>query len=188
MCTLSKVEGVSRAEAMKKQEKIFFVDNLTAELTSAKAFVLVNFAGLGVKPQQELKKRLKEVGAKMIVVKNTLFKRAGQTAKIDPEILKDTVLQGQTALIMSQDDPIAFIQILGKFAKEFNVPQMKVGIVEGAFQDSETLSKLSSLPGRDVLLGQFLGVLLAPSYGLIGTLRGNLDKLMYVLKEVKTHD
>lgn len=168
---------------MKKQEKIFFVDNLTEELKSAKSFVLVNFAGLSVKSQQELKLRLQETGARMIVIKNTLLKRAGERAKIDREILSDSVLSGQTALIIGEKDPIAYIQVLGKFA----VPQMKVGIVEGLFQTPEALAKLATLPGRDVLLGQLLGALMSPSYGLVGTLNGNLEKLIYVLKEVSNH-
>ena len=168
---------------MKKTEKVFFVDNLTAELKSANSFVLVNFAGLSNKAQQELKKRLKEAGAKMIVVKNTLLKRAGEAAKIDPQILSYDILAGQTALIISEKDPIAFIQVLGKFAREFEVPQMKVGIIEGAFQNSAALSHLSNLPGRDILLAQMLNVLMAPANGLISTLGGNLQRLVFILNE-----
>lgn len=168
---------------MKKQEKVFFVDNLTEEIKSAKSLVLINFAGMGVKAQQELKKRLKEVGAKMIVVKNTLLKRAGETAKVDAGILQDSVLTGQTALIVSENDSLAPIQVLGKFAKEYELPQLKVGIVEGVFQDTDALVKISTLPGKDALLGQLLGVLMSPSSGLVSTLSGNLQKLVYILNQ-----
>ncbi len=168
---------------MKKAEKILFVDNLTAELKSAKSLVLINYTGLSVKSQQELKKRLNEVGAKMLVVKNTLLKRASEAAKINKEVLTDEVLSEQTALVISEGDPISFIQVLGKFAKEHEVPQMKVGITDGLFQDNATLSKLATLPGRDVLLGQLLNSLMSLSYGLVGTLTGNLQKLVYILRE-----
>lgn len=167
---------------MKKQEKIFFVENLTEELKSAKSVVLVNYAGLNVKAQRELKARLKGVGAKMLVVKNTLLKRAGEAAKVDSQILSDTVLEGQTALIITEDDPIAPLSVLGKFAKEFEVPQLKVGIIDGSYQENEALVKLSNLPGRDALLGQVLGALMSPSYGLVGTLNANMQKLLYILK------
>lgn len=173
---------------MKKQEKIFFVENLTEELKSAKSVVLVNYAGLSVKAQQELVKRLKEVGGKMLVVKNTLLKRAGEAAKVDSQILSDSVLTGQTALIIAEDDPIAPLGVLGKFAKEFDsgagysVPQLKVGIIDGAFQDSATLAKLSTLPDKDVLLGQLLAALMTPSYNMVGTLNANMQKLLFVLK------
>ena len=66
---------------MKKAEKVTLVENLTKELEDAKSVVLVNYSGLNVKGQQELKRRLKEIGGKMVVVKNTLLKRAGESAK-----------------------------------------------------------------------------------------------------------
>jgi large subunit ribosomal protein L10 len=167
---------------MKKQEKTFFVANLTEELKSAKSVVLINYSGLNVKAQQDLKKRLAEVRAKMVVVKNTLLKLAGKAAAVDKAILEDSVLVGQTALVIAEGDSLAPIGVLGKFIKEHDVPQLKVGVVEGAFQDTEALVKISTLPGRDALLGQLLGVLLSPSYGLVGTLEANMQKLVYILK------
>jgi large subunit ribosomal protein L10 len=168
---------------MKKAEKPIFVENLAAELALAKSVVLINFAGLSVKSQQELKRRLVEVDAKMVVVKNTLLKRAGQEAKIPADTLTDSVLTGQTALVIGASDPIAPIQVLGKFAAEFEVPSFKVGILEGAFQDNESLVKISKLPGKDALLGQLLGTLMSPSYALVGTLNSNMQNLLYVLKQ-----
>jgi large subunit ribosomal protein L10 len=164
---------------MNKLEKVTFVENLQKELKNAKSVVLVNYAGLGVKAQQELKSRLSEVGGKILVVKNTLLKRAGEAAGIDKELLADSVLSGQTALIIAGEDPIAPIQVLGKF----EIPKFKVGVVDGLFQDQATLTKLSTLPGRDALLGQLLGTLMGGQYGMIGTLNGNLQKLVYILDQ-----
>ena len=146
---------------MKKAEKTFFVDNLTAEMKSAKGLIVINYSGLNVAAQRELKARLKEVDAKMIVVKNTLLKRAGEAAKVDKQILEDSVLTGQTALIVSEGEPISAVGVLGRFAREYEVPQLKVGILEGTFQDTESLVKISTLPGRDALLGQVLGILMS---------------------------
>lgn len=169
---------------MIKTQKIVLVDNLAAEIKDAKSIVLVNYTGLNVSAQQELKRRLNEVGGRIIVVKNTLLKRAVETAKIDSKVATDDVLSGQTALVISTgNDAIATIQVLGKFAKEFEIPKFKVGIVEGSFQDSEALTKLSTLPGRDALLSQVLGTLMGLEYGLVGTLNGNLQKLVYVLDQ-----
>lgn len=166
---------------MLKAQKVEFVEKLKGELKDARSVVLVNYAGLSVKSQQELKSRLSEVDGKMIVVKNTLLTRAAESAGFKASDLESS-LAGQTALIISTgEDAVAPIQVLGKFAKEFEVPKFKVGIVEGSFQDSQSLSKISNLPNRDALLGQVLGTLMGLQYGLVGTLNGNLQKLVYVL-------
>lgn len=166
---------------MKKQDKVTFVENLTQELQEARSIVLVNYSGLGVKAQQDLKSKLSEVGGKLLVVKNTLLKLAGQKAKLDENTLKDEVLSGQTALLLASDDPIAPLQVMGRFAKEHETPKFKVGIIENSFQDSEALAKLSTLPSRDALLGQLLGSLMSNLYGLVGTLQSPMQKLVYVL-------
>jgi len=168
---------------MKKAEKVTFVTDLTKELKDAKSLVLVNYTGLNVKAQQELKHRLNAVGSRMVVVKNTLLKRAAKEAKLDEQLLTDEVLSGQTALVIATEDAVAPIQVLGKFTKEFEKPKFKVGVVEGNFQDESSLKTLSTLPGRDVLLGQLLGALVSPQYGLVGTLNANMQKLVYILDQ-----
>jgi large subunit ribosomal protein L10 len=168
---------------MKKSEKTFFVANLTEELKSVSSIVLVNYSGLSVKMQQDLKKRLKEIGATMFVAKNTLFKLAAQGAKLSDEIATDTVLSGPTAYIMTENDPISPLQVLYKFAKEFELPQFKVGIVEGNFQDKNALETLAQLPSKDVLYAQVVGSISAPMYGIVGVLQANLQNLLSVLKQ-----
>lgn len=168
---------------MLKAQKITLVDNLIEELKGAKSLILVNYTGLNVKAQQELKKRLGEVNSRMVVVKNTLLKRAIESAKIEPKMATDEILSGQTAFVIAKEDPIAPIQVLGKFAKENQVPQFKVGVIEGLFQDQDALTKISGLPSKDALLSQLLGSLIAPEYGLVGTLQGNLQKLVYILDQ-----
>ncbi len=168
---------------MLKAEKVTLVDNLIAELKDAKSLVLVNYTGLNVKAQQDLKGRLKAVGGRMVVVKNTLLKRVIESAKIDDKMATDEILSGQTAIVIADEDPIAPIQVLGKFAKEAELPKFKVGVVEGLFQDQDALTKISGLPSKDILLSQVLGSLMSPSYGIVGVLQGNLQKLVYILKQ-----
>lgn len=168
---------------MKKAEKSFFIQNLTEELKGSNSWVLIDYSGLNVKAQQELKSKLKEVGARMAVVKNTLFKLAGESAKAPKEILSDSVLAGPTALIISEDDPIAPLQILGRFALEHELPHLKVGVIEGSYQDKDSLIKLSKFSSKEILVGQAVGAIGAPLYGIVGVLQGNLQKLIYLLNE-----
>jgi large subunit ribosomal protein L10 len=136
-----------------------------------------------VATQQELKKKLSEEDARMIVIKNTLLKIAGGKSKLPKKALTDSVLSGQTALVLADGDPISPLKILAEFAREFNVPQMKVGIVEGSFQDKESLETLSKLPGKDGLQLQVLGAVAAPIYGMVGVLNANLLKLVSILDQ-----
>jgi large subunit ribosomal protein L10 len=171
---------------MRKQEKVFFVENLAEELKAAKSVVLINYAGLTVKNQQELKKRLKEAGAKMVVVKNTLLKRAAENAKLDKQVLADEILTGQTALVIANNDPIAPLQVLGKFAKEYEVLKFKVGIIDSAFQNEEALNKISTLPGRDALLGQLLASLTGNLSDLVRILQNPMQELIYTVNSKLT--
>ena len=168
---------------MKKSDKPLFVDGLTEKLKTASGYILVDFNGLTVKMQQDLKNRLREVGGEMEIVKNTLFKLSAEKAKSPSDMTSDTVLQGPTALIVTKEDPIATLQIVAKFAKESEVPQLKVGVVEGSFQDKFALIKLASLPGKPILQAQVVGAISAPLYGIVGTLQGNIQKLLFILSE-----
>lgn len=167
---------------MLKKDKRVLVKELSQKLQGAKSVVLVNYSGLNVKAQQDLMNRLKAVDARMLVVKNTLLKIAANEAKLDDKAFTEDLLQGQTALIMANGDSVAPIQILGKFAKEFELPKFKVGIVEGTFSNEADLAKISTLPTKDILLSQVLGSLISPMYSLVGTLNGNMQKLVYILK------
>ena len=168
---------------MNKQEKKKFVEGLSKEIEAASTVALVDYAGLNVKMLQEIKRELKKVDTRVVIVKNTLFKIAGEKAKAPKEALQDSVLAGPTAMVITEGDPIAPLQILGKFAKANELPQFKVGIVEGTFQDKEGLTKLSKLPGKDALVGQAMGAIAAPLYGLVGTLNAPMQKLVHVLSE-----
>ncbi|MBI2103853.1 50S ribosomal protein L10 [Candidatus Woesebacteria bacterium] len=170
---------------MKKTEKQFFVENLTEELKSAKSAILVNYSGLTVAKQRELKKRLKEVDARFVVVKNTLLARAGESAKYPSEVLSDSVLTGQNALVLAGDDPIKPLKVIADFAKEHELPQIKVGVVEGLFANNDILSNLAKLGGKDAVIAQLVGMLMAPAQQTVGVLEGKIQELIYLIDQVK---
>lgn len=168
---------------MPNNKKQKFVENLAQELKNSKSTVVVDYSGMDVKTQQELKKRLKEVGGVMLVAKNTLFQIAAKKAKLPEESVSEEVLKGQNAIILAAQDPISPLQILNKFSEEFEVPQLKIGVIEGIFQGKEALLKLSKLPSKDALFGQVVGAVSAPLYGLTYTLQANMRNLLSVLDQ-----
>ncbi|KKS77265.1 MAG: 50S ribosomal protein L10 [Candidatus Woesebacteria bacterium GW2011_GWB1_43_14] len=165
-----------------KQEKKEAVDNLASDIKKAKSLVMVDYSGMGMSALSTLREKLTEAGARMIVAKNTLINLAGKKAEISDEVLSEDILTGQTALIFANEDAISPIQALGKFIKEFEAPKLKAGIIEGKFLNETGLLAISKLPTREVLAGQVVGAIAGPMYGLVGTLEGNLQKLIYILK------
>lgn len=166
-----------------KTHKKDLVQNLTHTLQKVTSAVLIDYTGMDVSAQQELKKRLKEAGSTMTVVKNTLLRLAGKKADLPDDLTNENVLEGQTALIYTDADPISPLQTLGKYFKDFNLATMKAGVVEGEFQNKTNLEKLSKLPSRDQLAVQVVGSVASPLYGIVGVLNANMQNLISVLDQ-----
>lgn len=164
-----------------KQPKIDAVSALTTKMKSASSVVFIDYKTLTMKEGQAMKKDLLVGEGKMMVAKNTLIKIAGKNAGLPEEALTDSVLSGQTAIIFANNDPVSPIQILGKFMAKAEKTTWKAGVVEGSFQDAASLSKISKLPSKEELFAQVVGGVSAPLYGLVATLNGNIQKLVYVL-------
>lgn len=168
---------------MKKSQKVTLVENLTTSLASAKSLIFADITGIRVNDQNRLRRSLTEVDAKLLVVKNTLINRAIGGAENIKGLLEQVspALTGQTAIIISESNEVEPVQILGKFIKELEMPRLKVGIISGNIYDESALIKISKLPGREVLAAQVVGSLASPIYSLVGTLQGNIQKLVYIL-------
>lgn len=168
-----------------KQSKKDYVTSLSDKLRGAKSVVFVDYAGMGVKLQEEFKAKLREVGGNMLVAKNTLVKLASGEAKLPSEIAEGELLTGQTAIVLSGEDAVASIQILGKFATGNEIPKIKAGIIEGVYQDKAGVVKISKLPSKEQLYANVVGAVAAPIYGLVGTLQASSQKLVFILSEYK---
>jgi len=166
---------------MKKTEKKSLVEKLSQSFKDAKSVILVDFTGMNIVAQNELKKRLKKVSSKLVVAKNTFIRIAAQDAKLPKEIADDKILSGQTAIILGNEDPVSPIQSAGKFASENESLKFKGGILEGAFQDKDSLVAISKLPSKEVLVGQTVGSIAGPMYALISNLQGTIQELLGTL-------
>ena len=140
----------------KKQEVI---DEIKENIKSANGVVLFDYRGLTDSEAKELRKGLKEAGAKYKVYKNTLMQRALK----DLNINIDESLVGPSALAYSEDQ-IAPIKVLSTFAKTHPAVILKVGIVDNEITDKAKLSELATIPSRDGLLTMLAG-------GMIGIVK-----------------
>lgn len=150
------------------------VEQLTELLKGSVSGVLVDYKGITVEEDTQLRKELREAGVKYSVEKNTMLKRAFENIGMEGF---DEVLNGTTAIAVSADDQTAPARILGKFAEKsgdkFN---LKAGFVEGVVYDETGVQALSKIPSKEVLLAQLVGSLQGPIQKLAATLQAVVDK------------
>ena len=131
------------------------VEEISANIADAQGVVLVNYSGLTVAQDTQLRKELREAGVVYKVYKNTMMNFAFQGTPCE-ELCKH--LDGTNALAISKEDATAPARILAKFAK--TAPQLE--LVEGGYYDQAGIKALSEVPSREELLGKLLGSIQSP--------------------------
>src|SRR4030042_1927188 len=163
-----------------KEKKVQIVESLQDKFSKAVGLVLTDYHGLSVPQMQELKKSMKEAGGEFTIAKNTLISRAANQTKKD---LPEENLTGPTGILFSYSEPIETIKKLADFIKNWQLPKIKLGILEGRVLSAEKVIEISKIPGRNELYAKVVGSLNSPVYGLVGALHGNLRNLVYVLSQ-----
>ena len=135
------------------------VDKIAEEIKDAQSVVLVDYRGLTVAQDTELRKQLREAGVIYKVYKNTMMKRAFEGTEF---AALDDCLEGPSAIAISKDDATAPARILYKFAQDAPALELKGGVVEGTAYDVAGISELAKIPSRDELLSKLLGSLQSP--------------------------
>ena len=143
----------------KVELKAPIVEEIKANLEGAKSVVLVDYLGLTVEQDTNLRRAAREAGLIYKVYKNTMVKRAIEGTEF-AEIAKD--LEGPTAVAISKDDATAPARVVANFAKTAPKLEMKSGIVEGTYYDAEGIKVISQIPSREELLSRLLGSLQSP--------------------------
>lgn len=135
------------------------VDEIAGLINGAQGVVLVDYRGLTVEQDTQLRKQLREAGVVYKVYKNTLVKRAIAGTEFEP--MTDS-LEGPTAIAICKDDATAPARILANFAKTAEALELKCGVVEGTFYDVNGITAIASIPSRDELISKFLGSIQSP--------------------------
>ena len=148
-------------EIMKVKEQI--VNDYAEKLAKAKSFVIVDYRGLTVAEDTQLRKELRENNVEYAVVKNRLTLRAMEKAGFTG---LDQVLTGPTAVAISYEDAVAPAKVLVTNAKKNTKLEVKGGMVEGKILSVEEVNGVASIPAKPVLIAQLLGMLQTPIRGL----------------------
>jgi large subunit ribosomal protein L10 len=149
---------------MNREEKQATIEEIAAQIEAAEAIFAVDYRGISVPQAAELRGRLRDADASFRVVKNRLTKRAADQA--GEERLAE-LLEGPTALTFVRGDTAAAAKTISTFSKEHEVLAFKGGFMEGLTLDEDRFKSIARLPSRDVLNGQFAGVVASPLTGLV---------------------
>ncbi len=135
------------------------VDEIAAAVKGAQSVVLVDYRGLTVEQDTQLRKQLREAGITYKVYKNTMMNFAFKGT--DCEALLP-YLEGPSAVAISTEDATAPARVLCKFAKTADALEVKGGIVEGIAYDADGIKEVAKIPSREELLSKLLGSIQSP--------------------------
>jgi large subunit ribosomal protein L10 len=150
-----------------RPEKASIVTDLSEKLNRSPFVLVTDYQRMNVNHFADLRTRLAKNGAEVHVVKNSFLKRAMTNSGL-PDV--GDQLTGQTAVVTGEKDAAPIAKILKTFAAEFKIAALKIGIIDKAILSTKEVEVLAELPPREVLLSQFLGVLLAPATKLVRVL------------------
>ena len=167
-----------------KAQKQEMVTALAEQVGKSQTIYVTDFTGLNVAHITDLRRRLRAVGVEYVVVKNTLARRALTDARRTESGL-ESHLEGPTALVLAGADPVSAAKVLADFAKEFEKPRVKVGVVEGKPVTPAQVKHLAALPSKTELLARLGGALQAPMAGFVGVLHGLLYGMVGALEALK---
>ncbi len=163
-----------------KEKKKEVVEELCGYIAKQDGLFFLNFKGIKGNDSREIRKNLKEVGAKMIIARKTLVKIAFEKEGIDFDPL---TLDGEASFVFSFEDGVTTAKVLEKFRKEEKISILG-GIYEGKTLSAQEVEMLAKLPTREELLSKLVGTMVAPISGFLQVLQGNTKGLLYVLSSI----
>ncbi len=156
-------------------EKQAIVAELTEKLKNASAGVLVDYSGITVAEDTEMRRKLREEKVEYSVIKNTLLRFAINNIGLEE---LDSVLNGTTSIAISAEDPIAPAKVIKEYADKFaNHFEIKGGFMDGKVLSVDEINALASIPALPVLQAQVLGTMLAPITSFAVVIKAIAEKL-----------
>lgn len=141
------------------EEKAKQVEEIKQKIQAAKSIVLVDYMGLTVSEDTELRKDMRANKCEYGVLKNRLVKKAFNDLGMTQF---DEALNGPTAVAFSNYDEVAPAKTIATAMGKFNKIVIKCGMIEGEFMDDRKIKQISEIPSKEILLAKMLGSMQAP--------------------------
>ncbi|MCL2255703.1 MAG: 50S ribosomal protein L10 [Firmicutes bacterium] len=151
---------MANKEIIKQKETA--VNELTDKIKKAKSVVLIDYRGIKVSEDSEMRVNLRKENVEYAVIKNALLTRAFKNAGYD----FDDVLAGPTAVAFGYEDAVIPAKIINDSAKKFNKLKFKGGVVENKKLNDAEMKAVALMPSKVQLIGQLLGMLTHPMRSL----------------------
>ena len=163
-----------------RAQKAALVDALSDQLAAAPLSIVSGFANLSVADQQALRSQIREQGATLRVIKNSLAALAADQAGIQG---LDALLAGQSAFTFSGEDVTAAARVLRDFSQQHPTVEIRGGALNGEVLDGDRVLRLAAIPGREQLNAEVVWAIGAPISNLVHTLDGLISGLVFALQE-----
>jgi large subunit ribosomal protein L10 len=167
--------------ALNREAKAVIIDDVSAQVAKAQAIVVAEYRGLDVAGITELRRKARDAGVYLRVLKNTLVRRA--LAETPFEKLTDQLV-GPLIYGISED-PVAAAKVMNDFAKTNEALVIKGGAMPNALITTDGIKALASLPSRDELLAKLLGTMQAPVAKFVQTLNEVPSKFVRTVAALK---
>ncbi|MCI6915527.1 MAG: 50S ribosomal protein L10 [Lachnospiraceae bacterium] len=154
----------------KVEQKSPIIEEIKANFDGAKSVVLVDYLGLTVEQDTNLRRATRSENVIYKVYKNTYIKRAIEGTEF-ADLAQD--LEGPTAVAISKEDATAPARVMAQFAKKADKLELKSGVVEGTYYDKNGIAVIAEIPSREELLSR-----------LVGSLQSPITNLARVIKQV----
>lgn len=149
---------------MKKSEKTALVEDLSSSFGRASIALVSEYRGMTAAESTEMRKRLRAVRGEMRIAKNTLVRHAIKGTKYEA---LDSNLGGQVGLILSYEDPVVLAKTFTAFGPLGEKLKLRGAVMDGKALTPAEVNALATLPSREVIFGQLLGLLNAPATQLV---------------------
>ena len=158
---------------MRKEEKTQIIESLAAQLTITPNFYLADISGLNAENTAKLRRACFEKEIKLVVVKNTLLRKALEQKGLNEAQLLFPILEGPSA-VMFTENVSSPAKLIKEFGKQYGKPVLKGAFVqECAYVGENQLDALISIKSREELIGDIIGLLQSPAQNVISALQSN---------------
>lgn len=162
--------------------KKHMVEEIKKKINSSSHLFVSSFSKMPVGNQDQLRQKLNEIDASLLVVKNRLAKQAFKQLKKDE---LSSLLSGMTAISLGGRDFLAISKTLVKFAESQEDFTILGGYADEQILDAASIKKLAAIPSKEVLLAQLISGIKSPIQGLVNSLSGTIKKFVLVVDKIR---